>query len=46
MLNGAAAGLIVNRSGRVADRLAESVTRTVKSKVPAVVGMPEMAPSG
>ena len=46
MLNGGAgAGLIVMRSALVADWLAESATRAVKSKSPAVVGVPLIAPA-
>jgi hypothetical protein len=45
MLSGAAGGgLIVIRNGFVADWLAESLTRAVKSKSPAVVGEPLIAP--
>lgn len=45
MFNGAAGrGLIVIRNGFVADWLAESLTRAVKSKSPAVVGVPLIAP--
>jgi hypothetical protein len=42
---GAAGALIVIWSWRVADRLAASVTRTVNVGAPAVVGVPEIAPS-
>jgi hypothetical protein len=44
MLSGARAALIVMRSGRVADSFAASDTRAVKSKSPAVVGVPVIDP--
>jgi hypothetical protein len=44
MLGGIGAGLMVMRSARESDSAVASVTRTVKSYGPAVVGVPEMAP--
>ena len=45
LTGGAGAGLMVIRSSFVVDWLAESPARAVKSKLPAVVGLPLIAPA-